>query len=262
MPLLRENCQPLTALISLESSLTAVRVNLQKMLNHTYSVLSMSAVGRKHKENQDRALARTIPWTPTPLYLLVVADGISSCVYGGSVARFIVERHLAVDEIFHPEGQPIGDQLKDYLVALNKSFHNEFSDMEEMQASGASLSVAVVCGDVADCFWVGDSPIYISRQIPTGFESELILIPDKDGNALTDHFGGAAPFNLTHRHLTLAVGDILTITSDGVVHDSDLLSRSYARIGFNQAFLNEVKDRANRSPVSDDISLVACKRVH
>ena len=221
----------------------------------------MSHVGRKHKENQDRALARTIPWTPAPLYLLVVADGISSCIYGGSVARFIVERHMAIDEIFHPEGLPIGENLKDYLVDLNNSFHNEFSDMEDMQASGASLSVAVVCGDAADCFWVGDSPIYISRQVPTGFESELILRPDKDGKALTDHFGGAAPFNLKHRHLTMAVGDILTITSDGVVHDADLMSKSYARIGFNKMFLNEVKDRANRSEFSDDISLVACKRV-
>ena len=79
-----------------------------------------------------------------------------------------------------------------------------------MQNSAASLSVAVVHGDGADCYWAGDSPIYISRQAAQGFESELTFQLDKAaGNVLTDHFGGAAPFKLKHQHLTLAVGDIL-----------------------------------------------------
>lgn len=220
----------------------------------------MSVVGRKHKENQDRALARVIPWAPTPLCLLAVADGISSCQFGASVARFIVERHLGTDTIFKPDGPSVVEQLRQYLVALNREFHDEFSDMEDMQASGASLSGAVLYGDMADCLWVGDSPIYILRHSVAGFASEMIMRPDKKGNALTDHFGGAAPFELKHRHVTLSPGDILTITSDGVVHDEGLLGDAYTRLGFSQAFLDDVKNRAYRSPVCDDISVVACQR--
>lgn len=230
------------------------------MLKHTHSLLSMSVGGRKHKENQDRALARVIPWTPTPIYLLVVADGISSCRYGASVAKFIVERHLGQDAIFRPDGPALAEQLRQYLAALNREFHEEFADMEDMQASGASLSVAVLCGDVADCLWAGDSPIYIVRHSPAGFAAEMIMRPDKRGNTLTDHFGGAAPFELKHRQLTLSTGDILTITSDGVVHDEGLLSDAYTCLGFSQAFLDEVRNRAYRSPVCDDISVAACQR--
>ncbi len=220
----------------------------------------MSVGGRKHKENQDRALARAMSWSPSPLYLLAVADGISSCRYGASVARYIVERHLQTDAIFQQGDKPIGDQLRAYLTALNRSFHDEFSDMEDMQASGASLSIAVLSVDTADCLWAGDSPIYISRQRAGGYDTEMILRPDKKDNALTDHFGGAAPFDLKHVRLTLRLGDILTITSDGAVHDADLLSDAYARHGFTAAVLDEIRDRAYRSPTCDDISVAACQR--
>lgn len=230
------------------------------MTTHTHSLLSLSACGRKHRENQDRALARVISWEPTPLYLIAVADGISSCPYGASVARYIVERHLQTDVIFQHNGTPVGDQLRVYLTALHKGFHDEFADMEDMQASGASLSVAVLSGDTADCLWVGDSPIYISRKMSGGYATEMIMRPDKNGNALTDHFGGAAPFALKHEHLQLSPGDILTLTSDGAVHDAELLSSAYAHHGFTTAVLNEVRDRAFRSPICDDTSVAACQR--
>lgn len=226
----------------------------------THSLLSMSVGGRKHKENQDRAIARVIPWSPTPLYLLAVADGISSCRHGASVARYIIERHLQTDAIFDRGNLDVTNQLRDYLTALNRSFHEEFAEMEDMRDSGASLSVAVLGGWLADCLWAGDSPIYISRQRPNGYDTELILRPDVRNRALTDHFGGTAPFNLKHVRLTLQLGDILTITSDGAVHDADLLSDTYARCGFTPTVLREIRDLAYQSSTCDDVSVVSCQR--
>ncbi len=217
-------------------------------------------MGRRHKENQDRVLARTIEWEPSPVYLIAVADGISGCSYGGSVARFLIEKRLQQDTIFDPCGGTLSEQFEQYLSTVAKSFREEFADMEDMLASGATLSAAVMMGDCADCFCVGDSPIYISRQQSNpGFATTRISRPDHDGKDLTDHFGGSAPFKVKHLNLTLNPGDVITITSDGAIHDADILSRSYASIGLNQTFLGEVRDLALRSRFPDDISIAACQ---
>jgi serine/threonine protein phosphatase PrpC len=226
----------------------------------THELLSFSAAGRRHEENQDRVLARIVEWSPGPLYLIAVADGVSQCSFGGSVANYIVERHLARDTIFRQgQGAP-AVQLKQYLRQLNDGFYAEFSELDEMMASGATLSVALLQEDAADCFWAGDSPIYWSRPSSHGYLTRQISVPDRKGSLLSDNFGAHAPFALKHEQVAIGPGDIVTIASDGVVHDAESLSEGYARLGFSEELLLEIKDIANRSRFSDDISVSACRR--
>ncbi|MFO7901230.1 MAG: protein phosphatase 2C domain-containing protein [Planctomycetota bacterium] len=119
--------------------------------------------GRIHEENQDRVVARC-PSENFPFSLIAVADGISSCAFGGSVARWVVEQHLSTDEISLPPDVDIETVFRNYLTTLNEQFRAEFADLPEMLESGACLSMAVNRANETHCFWVGDGPIYETKQ--------------------------------------------------------------------------------------------------
>lgn len=66
--------------------------------------ISVTKEGRKATGsrcgNQDRIVNRVfeqVPGISGPVYLIAVADGVSHGSYGGSVARYVAERHLQTD---------------------------------------------------------------------------------------------------------------------------------------------------------------------
>ena len=191
--------------------------------------------------------------------LAVVADGISSCPFGGSVARWVVANHLAKDRITVRPGVKTEKLLRDYLIALNERFRDEFSDLPEMLASGACLSAAFHCRRETHCFWVGDSPIYETRRVDGRLETELVSHPDSAGeNFVTDWFGGTSHFELKHIRLS-AQAVICTITSDGAIHDADMLNATYKEHGFSQAVATMVCQDALSQPDADDVSIAAMR---
>ena len=123
-----------------------------------FALIGNTHVGNIHTENQDRLIMRALSsqLVNQRVYIIGVADGISQCSFGASVARWIIEKHLAVDAIFKVAGKPIGSQFENYLRELYGIFQNEFSDFEDMLSSGATLSAASASGRHADCFWAGD----------------------------------------------------------------------------------------------------------
>ena len=199
----------------------------------SYSMIGQTHVGNKHLENQDKIISRKFQATSShpELFLIGVADGISQCPYGGSVARYIMEQHLLVDDIFNVAGAPI-DILQQYLKNLHKSFKDEFEDMYDMLNSGASLSLALAQDSgTVDCLWCGDSPIFLTKNIDGEFVTKQISIPDNDQmGALTDNFGGFADFNLKHKSLTLFSDEIITVTSDGVENANIMLNEQYENL--------------------------------
>ena len=229
-----------------------------------FSTFSISIPGKKspanRSENQDRVLCRTLDVNGSQGVLLVVADGITSCPFGGSVARWIVERHLAQDSFPFAEGQDPADSLRSYLNQLHKDFYVEFAapGMEGFLDSGATLSVALLHHAVAACLWAGDSPIYLSRRTAVGYETELITTPDHDPHGrLRNCFGAGSPFNLRHRHLSLACGDVITITSDGLSIDEYTLSHIYQENGVSTATLEQMVHLSARGHFWDELSVVA-----
>ena len=220
-------------------------------------------VGNIHTENQDRIIMRALSsqLVNQRVYIIGVADGISQCSFGASVARWIIEKHLAVDAIFKVAGKPIGSQFENFLRELYGIFQNEFSDFEDMLSSGATLSAASASGRHADCFWAGDSPIYYSQLTNEGYLTKRISKPDIDRNGLlTDCFGANAEFRLQHQGVEMNSGCILTITSDGAALDAYLLSRLYDTLGFDEAVTEEVMSHSLASQYADDVSFVAICR--
>jgi serine/threonine protein phosphatase PrpC len=230
------------------------------MFDAEFSTYSMSVVGRKpwakHTENQDRVLCRAVDIHGDQGAILVVADGITKCPFGGSVARWVVEQHLAKDNIAFADGDP-ADCLHGYLNRLHSQFYAEFSSGPDgFLDSGASLSVALLLRDTAYCLWAGDSPIYISRRTVAGFDTELISRPDQDSaHRLTNAFGAGSPFELRVRRLSISRGDIVTITSDGVAIDEWTLSCIYRENTLLKVAIEKMIRSSTRGRSWDDLTV-------
>jgi serine/threonine protein phosphatase PrpC len=208
-------------------------------------VYSGSRKGGKHAENQDAIGVRQLSCERR---LLVIADGIGSHAYGGSVARWIVEKRLMVDTI--PES------LNDYLKSLHRKFQRDFEDIDEMIESGASLSLAVVGSDSADIYWAGDSPVFHTRHNPSP-STTLIAEPHSGaGGALTKCFVGSHDFSPSHRRIDIRSGDVITLASDGFIIDESFISYEVSNNGFSQAKIDAMLEDSVASPGSDDASVI------
>jgi serine/threonine protein phosphatase PrpC len=231
-----------------------------------FTTCQITEGGRKpstrRTENQDRILSRALPAGDGARVLLVVADGVSQTPNGGSVANWLVEKRLKEDSIeFPPDREPVLS-LKNYLENLYIQFKAEFAspEYEGMLDSGASLSVVFLHDQVADCLWAGDSPIYHSRKTKKTYETQLLTRPDHDRSGrITNCFGANLPFNLHHCAVHLAVDDIVTITSDGILVDDYTLGRIYHSHPFGIPALQEMLRISRRPPFWDDLSIVAGK---
>lgn len=230
-----------------------------------YRTLCATQEGRQRAVpgNQDAVCERLIEdpeLASQDIWLLAVADGIGRSKRGGDVARYITE-HLAHETIFHDPAVRLAEQLQLYLESLYARFLRQFSQDEDMLASGATLSVLCLQGDYAQCYWVGDSPIHLTRRQDGVYQSIRLSEPDKRGRLLTDCFGCKAPFRLKYRQVYLGPGDIITATSDGIRHDADMLSHCYQEFGFRQEVIVDLFTYAAAAVHPDDVSIVAAQRV-
>jgi len=231
-----------------------------------YASLQMSEPGRKppprRPDNQDRLLCRTLNVQGSDGFLLAIADGITNCPSGGSVANWVVTKHLGIDAIDFPLPQSPSESLRQYLEGLHLLFTDEFSapEYEGMLASGATLSVVLMHGHTADCLWAGDSPIYHSRLVRKDYETRLLTRPDheRDGS-LSNCFGAHASFSLRHCQIDLNAQDILTVTSDGIQVDGLGISHVYNTHGFTKDAMREMFRLSRQSRFWDDLSVAAAQ---
>ncbi len=213
--------------------------------------------GKKHTENQDCIFQRTIETGEHgTVFLLGVADGIGGSAYGGSVARWLIERHLAQIPLFDLPEQPVETQWKQTLHDLAAAFRTEFADNETMLGSGAAFAVAAVHEGVAECFWAGDVAIYLNQGAKK-YAGSQITEPDLNRFRELTNFFGKSPFNPHHATVSIANGDVLTIASDGANIDQYVLQEYYLKHGVGQSTLVMIAELALRSPRADDVSLVA-----
>jgi len=217
-----------------------------------------SRAGRIHAENQDCVIARP-PSSDGGIFLIGVADGISSCPFGRSVARWLIEQHLGKDAFGWEPGVSPQEIVRRYLARLNACFRAEFADLPEMLESGACLSLAVHLAGETHGFWVGDSPIYETSIQGDRISTRLVSRSDsRSRTSITDWFGGTSRFDLKHVALPIETA-IVTITSDGAVHDAKMLNAAYLRYGFADAVAEEVCTEALLNEHADDVSIVAMR---
>jgi serine/threonine protein phosphatase PrpC len=171
------------------------------------------------------------------------------------VAAYIIDRHFAKDRIFPDAKKSAAAQLAGYLANLHDRFHRECIDDSDMLQSGATLSVALLHGKTADCFWVGDSPIFVARRNGQSFVTTQISIPDTCGRLLTDCFGAGAPFRLKRSSVTLGVDDVLAVATDGAMRDVTLLGTLLDRYGATPKVLRAIGEHASRAEYFDDASI-------
>jgi serine/threonine protein phosphatase PrpC len=231
-----------------------------------FTTCQITEPGRKPQgprvENRDRILRREIPIGDSPGLLLVISDGTTRSPNGGSVANWLVSKHLTEDPIEIPLGQEPVLALRAYLERLYVQFKAEFAapEYEGMLNSAATLSVVLLHGQVADCLWAGDSPIYHSRKARKGYDTQLLTRPDHDRfGHLNNCFGSDAPFSLHHCNVPLAADDIVTLTSDGILVDDYTLGRIYHSHAFGTPAIQEMLRISRRPPFWDDLSIVAGK---
>mgnify|MGYP001614755403 CR=1 FL=1 len=185
---------------------------------------------------------------------------MSSSVFGGSVARWLVEQHIAEDTIAFSEEHNPADDLRAYLNRLHALFCREFSEdgMEDLLASGATMSVGLLHYDAAECLWAGDSPIYVSRKSVSGYETEKITRPDHDPfGRLTNCFGAGSKFDLRQRSVRISSGDIITVASDGPAIAEQVLDGIYQKHSFSKAALEEMIRISAWGCFWDDLSIAA-----
>ena len=75
-------------------------------------------------------------------------------------------------------------------------------------------SVVLIHNHIAHCYWVGDSPIFVSRKMGSHFLTGEVIIPDSIGGALLDCFGSYSAFKLKYTATRLEVGDIIIQLAD------------------------------------------------
>jgi hypothetical protein len=62
-------------------------------------------------------------------------------------------------------------------------------------------------------------------------------------------------------NVPMGVGNVLTIASDGILHNAEMLNRAMCEMGFGEKLLRQIKDEAYRAPNCDGISIVAAVRI-
>lgn len=232
----------------------------------SYDMIGETCKGRKpqkgslDRDNEDRFFTRTIEWGGDlgDIYLAGVADGIGSHYYGGSVAGWLVDK-LENEKIFSPQDGSLQDQLKRYLTGLQERLR-ESDKPEDFLNSGCTLSLVAAHGNHADCFWVGDSPVYYSAKKGNSYITDQITTPDIRGEDLTDCFSAYSPFELKHESLRLNEGDIITIASDGVLEKGVMFNDVYSQNGFSSKEIEKIVNEANVYDHSDDSTIAAIKR--
>ena len=217
------------------------------------NIVSGSRTGKRHAENQDAFGVRRFEQTGSTL--LVVADGIGSHAFGGSVARWLVSQLIDSEETF--DAMRDAASFEDYLMRVHQRFKSEFDDFEEMLASGASISAAIVSGNMADCFWAGDSPIYHSWKLPRPGTRKIAEADVGSTGGLTNCFRGTSDLRLSRTQLELADGDILTLASDGLAADEWELTDVFNRLGVTQGMIDELLETSMAQPSSDDVTMIA-----
>lgn len=213
-------------------------------------------------ENQDRVLHRIVSADDADVLVLAVADGVSRCPHGAEIASWLIEKHLANDELFETAGGRHAIEFRKYLRQLNERFYQEFNDDLPMIESACTLSVALLEKNAAHCVWVGDSPIYLARKYEEQFDVEQISVPDSVGRLLVDCFGAHAPFHVKHRKIDLRIGDVIVVASDGVAHIPEELEHHLNAHGPTEALLQAIEESAKEHEFYDDASLVLAQRLH
>jgi serine/threonine protein phosphatase PrpC len=231
----------------------------------THSCLQLTLPGRKPGnracENQDRLLARSLHADPAgePTTLIAVADGISQCPYGGSVARYVIDQHLKNDAVLQQDEDP-ATALPLYLSKLYKGFVEEFAEMPDMLDSGCTLTVAIIRGRSLTYGWVGDSPLFVIRAAPTGYTAQALTRPDLDRmRVLTDCFGSRSPCHFKAGSLALEPGDITVVATDGASLSDVALAASLTEASHGMPWLESLASSAQNARFYDDISMVALK---
>jgi serine/threonine protein phosphatase PrpC len=207
------------------------------------------------RENEDRVLARRFRHAGEKIALIGVSDGVSCCPAGGKVAAYLIDRHFARDPIFSDGAKCAAMQLSDYVTDLHTRFYNEWENNSDMLESGATLSIALLHGHTADCYWVGDSPILVARRNGKGYVTTQISVPDTSGRLLTDCFGAGAPFDLKRSRVSLRGDDVLAVATDGAMRDATLFGKLLDEHGATRKVLRAIRRQVRTAEYFDDASV-------
>lgn len=221
------------------------------------NTLLASVTGRKPggrvAESQDYHVARALDSS----ILIGVADGVTNCAYGGSVARWVMDRYLAVDPILKGN-EGLHDALPVYLKDLYDLFKQEFVDMTDMLDSACTVCAACIdAGTVSFC-WVGDSAGFVIRGGTRGANAHQFTRPDVDAptGKLSDCFGNHAPCTFKIESTPIEEGDVIVVATDGAKLDPSILAETFRQHGFKQEWLNELAFYAQSARFHDDITIV------
>ena len=229
----------------------------------TADILQVQYPGRKGgarvAENQDRIFVRAWEQAGEHMTLLGVADGVTNCPFGGSVARWVAEKLALPDYVPGLGGDP-GNALASMLVRLYHEFQAEFAENADMLKSACTLSVAWMLPGTLACAWVGDSPIFLLTPAGKVFHGEMLSRPDvnRTNLSLTDCFGNHAPGRFKSVVRPCPPGAVVVVASDGAQLDEASLSHTLPMLGFQRKWLDSLLDPIRRQSVYDDISVVAC----
>jgi serine/threonine protein phosphatase PrpC len=200
--------------------------------------------GNKHPQNQD---AHGIRQLGDGHYLLALADGISAHRFGGAVARWFVARCLELGQL---------TSLAEQIAELHGEFEREFGDVPEVLSSGAAVCVAHVVENRVDLVWAGDCQVLLSRRVDFGYSTTAITPPPSPDKKLTAYFGRPGSVALDAKSLLIRPGDLLTLMTDGVLLDTQLLD-SLLREDFDlTALVASVLSDSNRAANSDDATMI------
>ena len=232
-------------------------------------VFSATDIGQKRQMNQDYIYTSVEPVGNLP-NLFVVADGMGGHNAGDFASRCSVSVLVDIvkkDKNFNPV-----KIIRSGIEEANREILAQSRQNETMAGMGTTMVAATVVGGYAYVANVGDSRLYLAREVLRQITQDHSLVAEMvrlgelspeearnhpDKNIITRAVGTAEDVKIDFFDIKLEPGDQLLMCSDGLsnmVSDRDILEILRTGPGENKA--QELVDQANANGGKDNIAVI------
>ena len=232
-------------------------------------VFSATDIGQKRQMNQDYIYTSVEPVGNLP-NLFVVADGMGGHNAGDFASRCRVS--VLVDTVKKDKNFNPVKIIRSGIEEANREILAQSRQNETMAGMGTTMVAATVVGGYAYVANVGDSRLYLAREVLRQITQDHSLVAEMvrlgelspeearnhpDKNIITRAVGTAEDVKIDFFDIKLEPGDQLLMCSDGLsnmVSDRDILEILRTGPGENKA--QELVDQANANGGKDNIAVI------
>lgn len=243
-----------------------------------FKVGCASDVGRKRSQNQDN-----VKCSPE-LGLFIVADGMGGHRGGETASAMVIE--IVPELVRHAQQAPNWSPktvISESIASASNSIHERATQDPSLQGMGTTTVAMLIKENVLTIGHVGDSRCYILRpgaiwqatrdhslvqeKLRAGLISRAELKTDRMKNVITRSVGFESDVNVETYEMSIQVGDVFLLCSDGLsgmVDDQqilELMDGGRAQGQDIQTIVQHMIDAANQNGGEDNVSTIVVEVV-